>query len=204
VNSALRALSRFEGIGRLVLLTHGPVGADRWPVLLAESMRHHAVLGQSVYSPDEVRAACELPGTERLQVPGNVLDHRAIRARGNSSVFLDVRSIYLQGVLLEDPQRADLRAPGSAGIAAAVQSAAAALDTAVAPLLVASMLSVIAPGDRLVIGVHDVTELGVLPAAFEIPDDTVQRFQEEVGYLTDDPGFSFILDPRRWPTQPAG
>jgi hypothetical protein len=119
-------------------------------------------------------------------------------------VFLDVRSIYLQGVLLEDPQRAELRAPGSAGIAAAVQSAAAALDTAAAPLLVASMLGMIAPGDRLVIGVHDVTELGVLPVAFEIPDDTIQRFQEEINYLTDDPALSCILDPRRWSTQLVG
>lgn len=202
--SAHTALSRFEGIGRLVLLTHGPVGADRWPALLAASMRHHAVVGQSVYLPDEVRAACELHGAERLQVPGNVLDHRAIRARGNSPVFLDVRSIYLQGVLLDDPQRADRRVPGSAGIAAAVQAAAAALDTAVAPLLVASMLSVIAPGDRLVIGVDDVTELGVLPAAFEIPDDTVQQFQEQIGYLAEDPAYSFMLDPRGWPTLPAG
>lgn len=202
--SADGALSRFEGIGRLVLLTHGAVGADRWPALLAASMRHHALVGQSVYTTDEVRAACELPGMERLQVPGNVLDHRAIHARGSSSVFLDVRSIYLQGVLLEDPQRADLRVPGSAGIVAAIRSAAAALDTAVAPLLVASMLSVISPGDRLVIGVHDVTELGVLPAAFEIPDATVRRFQEEIGGHTEDPGFNFILDPRRWSTQLVG
>lgn len=201
--TAHMALSRFEGTARLVLLTHGPVGADRWPAFLAAARRHRAVVGQSVYSPDEVRAACELPGAERLQVPGNVLDHRAIRARGNSTVFLDVRSIYLQGVLLEEPQRADMRVPGSAGIAAAVHSAAAVLDTAVAPLLVASMLRVIAPGDRLVIGVDDVTELGVLPAAFEIPDATVQQFQEEIGHLADDPAFGFIRDPRRWPPEPA-
>ena len=202
--SAHRALTRFEGIRRLVLLTHGSVGPDRWPALLAESMRHHAVAGQSVYSADEVRAACELPGAERLQVPGNVLDHRAIQARGNSSVSLDVRSIYLQGVLLEDPQQAELRVPGSAGIAAAIRSAAAALGTAVAPLLVASMLRVIAPGDRLVIGVHDVAELGVMPAAFEISDDTVQQFREEINYLTGDPALDFILDPRRWSTQLVG
>jgi aryl-alcohol dehydrogenase-like predicted oxidoreductase len=202
--SAHRALARFDGIRRLVLLTHGSVGADRWPVLLAASAAHHAVIGQSVYSADEVRAACELTGVERLQVPGNVLDHRAIRARGSSPVSLDVRSVYLQGVLLEDPQHAELRVPGSAGIAAAIQSAASALETSVAPLLVASMLSVIAPGDRLVIGVHDVAELGVLPAAFEIPADTVKRFKEEIRYLSEDPALAFVLDPRRWSAQLVG
>jgi hypothetical protein len=202
--SAHLALSRFGGIRRLVLLTHGSVGADRWPAVLAAATKHHAAAGQSVYSADEVRAACELAGAERLQVPGNVLDSRAIRARGNSSVFLDVRSIYLQGVLLEDPRQAELRVPGSAGIVTAIQAAAAALNTAVGPLLVASILRMIGPGDRLVIGVHDVTELGVLPAAFEIPDDTVQQFREEINYLMEDPALSFILDPRQWSSQLVG
>jgi hypothetical protein len=87
---------------------------------------------------------------------------------------------------------------------AAIQAAAAALDTAVGPLLVAGMLRVIGPGDRLVVGVHDVTELGVLPAAFEIPEDTVQRFREDINYLMDDPALSFILDPRQWSSQLVG
>lgn len=198
VNSALRALSRFEGIGRLVLLTHGAVGADRWPALLAASMRHHAVLGQSVYSAAEVRAACELPGVERVQVPGNILDHRAIQERKDASVSLDVRSIYLQGVLLEDPQQAELRAPGSGKFVGAVHSAAASLETGLAPLLIACMLEAIRADDRLVIGVDNMSELDSLPAAFEIPDDTVKAFQKRVGGLADDPALSLFLDPRRW------
>jgi aryl-alcohol dehydrogenase-like predicted oxidoreductase len=196
--SADKALSRFDGIGHLVLLTHGAVGADRWPVLLAASGRHNAAVGQSVYLPAEVRAACELPGVERLQVPGNILDHRAVPSRQDASVSLDVRSIYLQGVLLEDPQQAELRAPGSGKFVAAVHSAAAMLDTGLAPLLIASMLKTIRAGDRLVIGVDNVSELDSLPAAFEIPDDTVEEFQKRVGRLADDPALSTFLDPRSW------
>lgn len=75
--------------------------------------------------------------------PGNALDQRAIRARSSSAVLLDVRSVYVQGLLPEDPKRADSRAPGSGGVTAAVQAAAAVLDTDLAPLLIASMLKVI-------------------------------------------------------------
>lgn len=200
---AHRALSRFSGAGRLVLLTHGAVAGDRWPAFLAASSAHRAAVGQSVYSADEVSAACALPGTRRLQVPGNVLDPRAIRARGSSEVLLDVRSVYLQGLLLDDPKLADARVPGSAGVVAAVQTAAAALVTGLAPLLIASMLRVIRAGDRLVIGVDNVSELDVLPAAFQIPDDTVEEFQKSIRGIADDPASSILLDPRTWPAPSA-
>lgn len=187
-----------------MLLTHGAVTADRWPAFLAVSAALGAVVGQSVYSADEVSAACALPRMGKLQVPGNVLDPRAIRARGNSAVPLDVRSVYLQGVLLEAPKLADARAPGAAGITAAVQAAAAALDTNLASLLIASMLKVIRRGDRLVIGVDSVSQLDVIPAAFEIPDDIVQEFQTRVARLAADPALTISLDPRSWPVPPPG
>ena len=100
--------------------------------------------------------------------------------------------------MLEDTQAADARAPGSAGVVAAVQAAAAMLDTGVAPLLIASVLKVLRAGDRLVIGVDDVSELESLPAAFEIPDETVQEFRKRVVGLADDPASSNFLDPRNW------
>jgi len=197
--SADTALSRFDGLSRVALLTHGAVEADHWPAVIAATTRHRAKPGQSVYSPAEVKAACGLPGIERLQVPGNVLDQRSILARGSASVFLDVRSVYLQGVLLDDPDTADLRAPGAGGISAAVQAAAAALDTGLAALLVACVLRIIGPGDRVVIGVDDVSELEALREAFEIPDDTVGQFQKTVSHLAGDPALGRILDPRQWP-----
>jgi hypothetical protein len=186
-----------------VLLTHGFVSVDRWPSVLAAATRHEATPGQSVYSPEEVRAACALPGVRRLQVPGNILDRRAILARGTASVFVDVRSIYLQGVLLDDPGTADLRAPGAAGISAALQEAASALDTSLAPLLVASMLALLSPGDRVVIGVDDEAELEAIRQAVEIPGETVEQFQKDISHIAADPAVSHILDPRQWP-QPAG
>src|SRR5687767_14601196 len=199
--NADNALSRFHGIRRLVLLSHGAVGADRWPVLIAAAKRHGSSPGQSVYSAGEVRSACELPGVEKLQVPGNILDNRAIAARRDASVNLDVRSIYLQGILLEDSEQADQRAPGSGKFVAAVHSAAADADTPLAPLLIASMLTTIRASDRLVIGVDHVSELDSLPAAFDISDDTLREFQKRVGSLADDPTVSTFVDPRDWTPQ---
>jgi aryl-alcohol dehydrogenase-like predicted oxidoreductase len=197
--SAEVALARFDGVGRVVLLTHGAVAANEWPAVVAAATKHRAKPGQSVYSAAEVKAACALPRIERLQVPGNVLDQRAMLARGSSSVSIDVRSVYLQGVLLDDPDAADLRAPGAGVIAAAVQAAAAALDTPLAALLVASVLRIIGPGDRVVIGVDDASELEALREAFEIPDETVGEFQKTVSHLAADPALGRILDPRQWP-----
>lgn len=197
--SADAALSRFEGIGKIVLLTHGAVAADHWPGVVAATTRRRARPGQSVYSPAEVKAACDLPGIERLQVPGNVLDQRAILARGSSVVCLDVRSVYLQGVLLDDPETADLRVPGAGRIAEALQAAAAAVGWSLAALLVASVLTIVGPRDRVVVGVDAASELEAMREAFEIPGATVGQFQKMVGHLSADPALGPILDPRTWP-----
>lgn len=197
--NAESALSRFAGVRDLVLLTHSPVGRDLWPVVLRACSEHHAAAGQSVYTASEVRAVADFPDTERIQVPGNVFDRRAIMARGARAVPLDVRSIYLQGVLLEDPESAELRAPGARRLSAAVQSAAARVNLKVAPLLIASMLRGIAPRDRLVIGVDDASELAVLPKAFEISYKAADQFTDEVHAVVGNDSLDAVLDPRRWP-----
>jgi aryl-alcohol dehydrogenase-like predicted oxidoreductase len=197
--SADAALARFEGIGRVVLLTHGAVDAMHWPAVIAVSTKHRAKPGQSVYTPIEVKAACSLPGIERLQVPGNVLDQRAILARGSAAVSLDVRSVYLQGVLLDNPETADVRAPGAGSISVRLRTAAASLGSSLPALLVASVLRMIGPGDRVVIGVDDASELEPLREAFELPGNTVGQFQQALSTLAADPATARILDPRQWP-----
>ena len=195
------ALARFEGTRKLTLLSHGAVGPDAWTGLLAASARHGAAAGQSVYSADEVRAACDLAGVDRIQVPGNVLDNRAMDARGNTSVPLDIRSVYLQGLLLEKPGDADARVPGSGRIVEAIGTAAAALEVALAPLLVASMLAALGRSDRLAIGVDSEADLSVLPTAFEIPGDTVREFESRIRGTAEEAREGEMLDPRQWHKQ---
>jgi len=197
--SARSALSRFAGIPQLLLLTHGAVGKDEWSIVLTACRRHHAQAGQSVYTEAEVKAVVDLPDMERIQVPGNVFDRRAIMARGARAVPLDVRSVYLQGVLLENPESAELRAPGAGRLSAAAQTAAARLDLELAPLLIASMLRRIAPRDRLVIGVDDAAELDVLPKAFEISHDAAHQFADEIDAVVGNDSLDEVLDPRGWP-----
>jgi aryl-alcohol dehydrogenase-like predicted oxidoreductase len=200
--SANNALSRFEGVRHLTVLSHGAVGANLWPALLAVSARLNASAGQSVYSSVEVRAACDLPDIEKVQAPGNVFDKRAILARGARAVSLDLRSVYLQGVLLEDPKSAELRAPGSGKLSAVVRNAAAALGVEVAPLLIASMVRSMAPRDGLVIGVDDVSELDALPKAFELSVPIVDQFRDEIEAVATDKTLEVVLDPRQWPRSP--
>jgi hypothetical protein len=197
------ALSRFAGISDLLLLTHGAVDSDSWPIVVDACSSQDAAAGQSVYTGAEVRAVSDLPDMDRVQAPGNVFDKRAILARGARAVPLDVRSIYLQGVLLEDPRSAELRAPGAGRLSAAVQNAAARLDLEAAPLLIASMLRFIAPRDRLVIGVDDASELDLVPKAFDIDDSTVRQFLSEIDDVNKNDELDEVLDPRQWPKSRA-
>jgi aryl-alcohol dehydrogenase-like predicted oxidoreductase len=193
------ALSRFAGVSDLLLLSHGAVGRELWLVLVYACDSRDAAAGQSVYTAAEVRAVADLPDMERVQVPGNVFDNRAILARGARAVPLDVRSVYLQGVLLEDPKTAELRAPGAGRLAALVRNAAARLNIEVAPLLIAGMLRRIAPRDRLVIGVDDAEELDILPRAFEIAHDAAHQFTDEIDLIVGNDSLDTVLDPRLWP-----
>lgn len=202
--SAGVALSRFDQVGDLTLLTHGAVDADEWDAVREVAARHGAFGGQSVYTAEEVRAACQLPRTSRVQAPGNVIDTRAVSARGESTVPLDVRSVYLQGVLLQAPGSAESRAPGAFRLVTALQAAAAAVRVPLAVALVASVLRMLRVGDRVVLGVDNESQLAVLSRVLEVSDDVIDDFREAARSLTGDVDCEAILDPRRWPMDDAG
>lgn len=196
------ALSRFRDIPRKTLMTHGFVRADRWPAVLEACSRHEAAAGQSIYTGEEVQAALRLDELRKLQVPGNVLDSRAIDAREKKSpVTLDVRSVYLQGVLLETPEAAEARAPGSGRFVSTIHAEAAAVAADPAPLLIAATLAILRSGDRLVIGVDSVGELDAVRDAFELSSEAVQSFCNRVRTLRDDASAGHFLDPRSWSPQ---
>ncbi|MEO7219588.1 MAG: aldo/keto reductase [Gemmatimonadaceae bacterium] len=200
---AQAALSRFEGTGNVVLLTHGFADTDEWSTVLAVAERNGAAAGQSVYGADEVRMACALAGVDRVQAPGNVLDARALTSRGNAPTALDIRSVYLQGLLLDPPDHADIRAPGAGSITRCLQTAAAAMGSDLAPLLIACVLQTMRPGDRVVLGVDDVPQLDVLPIALDISASTVSEFRAAILDVASDQAMELILDPRRWPAEGA-
>lgn len=63
-------------------------------------------IGVSVYSPEMAEHAVQCEGLNLIQYPANVLDHRFDKfafSRKSAGLKLQVRSIYLQGLLLMNP-----------------------------------------------------------------------------------------------------
>jgi aryl-alcohol dehydrogenase-like predicted oxidoreductase len=192
------AVSRFSGIANdVTLLTHGAVGGDAWAGFRDAAEAAGARCGQSVYEPGEVRAAVAQGGVALVQAPGNVFDDRALAARSEFAVPLDLRSVFLQGALLEDPEAADARAPGTGPLVRAVRRAASEAGTRLDAMLVASMLARCGARDRIVLGVDSPEELEVIPAGLAVQPATVAAFvaalaQQAVPF----PGR--VADPRNW------
>jgi len=195
---AAGAIRRFTGCASVTLLSHGACDAALWEVLLSVCERLGAIPGQSVYGEAEVRAAVHCRRIGRVQAPANVFVHGAFRGRGSSPVPLDLRSVYLQGVLLDDPLAADLRVRGGGALASAVRQAAATVGTDPAVLLGASVLRVAGPDDRIVVGVDRAEELDVLREMASMPERHVLEFEELLADALPGPVRTGVLDPRTW------
>jgi aryl-alcohol dehydrogenase-like predicted oxidoreductase len=195
--AAVRAATvRFRDVADVTVLSHGSVDDDGWSKLSEAAAACGSKAGVSVYSAAEVKTSTARRGVTRVQVPGNVFDVRAITARASTGVPLDVRSVFLQGVLLEEPNDAEARAPGAKGAAMAVRSAADDVGYPIVPLLIASVLSRCDSGDRVVLGADTPVQIAEFGAAFEVPDSAVRSFVDLVSA-------SFVpterlLDPRQW------
>ena len=207
------AVRRFSGVASLTLLTHGSAPRSTWLRLRAEANARGVEAGESVYGPDEVTRAVARPGTARVQAPGSAIDGRALAARGGARVPLDLRSVYLQGVLLDGPEAAEARIAGAGRVAAAVRAAASEEGEPAAALLAAAALRMGRPGDRIVVGVDHPRELTPLARAVVLAggpeggpgSEVIGRFRARVALSLVPADIERLLDPRRWraPDQPA-
>ncbi len=104
-------VERLEGI-----FFHREKCLDLWNTGLGEivsdiaASQKSAKVGISVYSPQRAFEALEKNGIDCVQVPTNILDHRFEQTgvfdraqKAGKKVF--IRSIYLQGLLLLDPEK---------------------------------------------------------------------------------------------------
>ena len=192
------ALDRFDGARRRTLLTHGPADAAAWSVIRATAEDMAAEAGESVYTAEDVSEALAHEGISRIQAPGNVFDSAPLGARGISRIPLDLRSVYLQGTLVEPPDSAERRAPGAGRLARAVQAAATEVGVAPGALLIGAMLRRLRSGDRLVIGADAAEQIRELTQGVALTQATAERFEARVHALvpgTIDPS---TLDPRTW------
>jgi len=199
-DSLRAAVDRFEGAASRTILTHGSVDEAVWTEVIRLAKIRDVSVGQSVYSSSEVRSAVRCPGISRIQAPGNLLDDSVIEARGHAAVSLDIRSVFLQGLLLDSPDVAEKRVPGAGVVASAVASAALETRERADVMLVASMLARLHQGDRLVIGADDPQQLDALAAAQSVSAERVRAFVAAFDEQCPRSIDANILDPRRWPT----
>jgi glutamate-1-semialdehyde 2,1-aminomutase/spore coat polysaccharide biosynthesis protein SpsF len=192
------AIETFRRVASLTVLSHDMVNGKAWQTFVGVAEERGAVVGQSVYSVEEAGAVLKLPDLGRLQVPGNVFDRDVIDACGDASIPFDIRSVFLQGVLLETPEVAEARVAGAGQLARGVHSASSQVGEPPAVMLAAAVLALCRPGDRLVLGVDSPEQLQFVARAASVPPSTVEAFVERAQRGIALPVSRAVLDPRRW------
>lgn len=119
-------------------------------------------IGVSIYEPDEALQAVSL-GIDMVQIPYNALDFRLDESgfftqAKNNRVEVYARSAFLQGLLLMNPDDAEMRVKGSGTLIAEFQKIVAGYGFS--PLEGAMLYSLSHPGiDYVVFGVDTVAQL---------------------------------------------
>lgn len=197
-SAVARAVARFPDVATCTVMTHGAIEAAAFSVFRHAAERVGALPGASVYEAREV-VAMATAGARRIQAPVNIFDTRQRGAAWGCGVPLDGRSVFLQGVLLERPEEAEARAPGTGRMADAVQRAASAAGIPPAIALLASALRELHAHDRVVVGVDQPEELEAIVSAVAVDADALSGFlrawAEAVGSWRPD---DRSLDPRTW------
>jgi hypothetical protein len=129
----------------------------------------------------------------------NVVDRRQLSAANAAGIPFDARSVYLQGVLLDEPEAAESRVAGGGRLAKAVHDAAHRAGISPAVGLLGGALAALGPRDRLVVGVDTPSELEVFVDAASAPAELVRAFVSAMAAAVPvsdiPPG---LLDPRTW------
>lgn len=197
-DSIERVCNRFTGAASVMVLTHGAVSRSRFERFNSICQELGLTAGQSVYSAEEVEQAAQ-SGALRVQAPVNVLDLRQLHASRRSGIPIDARSVFLQGVLVDDPELAERRVQSIGSIVRELQDLARDCGATPADVLFAAVINLLEPNDRAVLGVESPDQIDVVPRALALPKERVDRFLTAVHAMrsraTSEPR---ILDPRRW------
>lgn len=157
-----------------------------------------ARLGASIYTPHELTHAMERDAIAAVQLPANLLDRRvspALRERAASrDKLLFVRSVFLQGALLSDPEALEGRVAGLGAYVAQIARLAAELGRSRTELALQWVRS-LSHITGVVVGVDSEDHLKQLIAAWSQPrlsSDEVDRIHQLP------PAPDHIVDPRSW------
>lgn len=120
VTFVLNAISQTQkrlGDCLITLLFHcsedlqGDRGEIIWQAAAQAILGTNVRLGVSCYSPGELLELCRLFPIKVAQLPGNALDQRLRKSGLLSDVEIHLRSVFLQGTLLNDPEKAARHLP---------------------------------------------------------------------------------------------
>jgi aryl-alcohol dehydrogenase-like predicted oxidoreductase len=155
--------------------------------------REQVAFGASCYEPQTLLALRATGPVSIAQLPASVLDQRvpqALRA-AVSGTEVHLRSVFLQGLLLMNPQQANTRLPAATASLkrwhAWVQTKG--LDPIVAALAVAKSFSA---ASKIVVGVETCAQFDAIAAAWgrALPTPAPQLAESDLS----------VIDPRRWKT----
>lgn len=207
VASELRSsLERLKAHQLTAWLAHHPgsvlgPGAPVWEAMREEQARGRVgSIGVSVYSPEEVRRALELPGIGAIQLVLNLLDTRVLRERVLAScvaqgITVFARSAFLQGVFALDestlPQRLHFLREPLSHLRRMLAEYNLTPTTAAIPFVLSRPEI-----DYLVLGVDGVEQLktNLLLAERPFPPELTERLLQQFATLD-----AHLLEPRYWP-----
>lgn len=201
---AINSLERL-GVKKLHgLMLHREQQLDLWSEGLGHSMMNLKMKGYvdwcgvSVYSPEAAQVALETDGVDVIQLPTNILDRRFEEAGVFSKAeslgkTIYIRSVFLQGLLLMNPETAEAKVKGSGAPLAALRDVA---HTSGLPLNVLCMGAMARryPRSRVLFGAETVGQVADNIASWSVPvSDRVMKQIESI--RSDD---AAVLDPSRW------
>jgi aryl-alcohol dehydrogenase-like predicted oxidoreductase len=157
--------------------------------------------GASLYRPDIGLQLIETVPVSALQVPGSLVDDRfqragVLTAAKAAGVAVFVRSIFLQGALLMEPEKLAENLNALAGPLSAVREFARKHGRTPIEVLILAMRDM--PGvSSLVVGVERATQLPPLAAAIRarpLDETELEALRRIVGQLPD-----HVINPSAWP-----
>jgi aryl-alcohol dehydrogenase-like predicted oxidoreductase len=200
-----QSLERLRSPRLWALLLHRSEWLDRWDRGLGEALQDARdkgmlrYLGVSVYTVEEAERALAHPSIDVVQVPCNAWDQRMHRegvfdqARERDKLCF-VRGIYLQGLMVLDPDEAERRLPGSGPVCRRWRETAARFGTRPFEVCVRFAKGLHLP---LVVGMDSSWHLEEACAALKLPPLTEKEMEvvhDEMSPLLHE----HILNPTLW------
>ena len=188
------------------VLLHREAWLDQWQEGVRDSFERlkqsglTEYVGVSVYSPEKAIQAVQTAGIDLVQLPSSILDRRfekagVFRAAAADGTRLFVRSVFLQGLLLADPEETPPEMAFCRGALAQLAHFRRKTGLSAHELALAYVRDAY-PEAAVVFGVETVEQLrrNVVSWGAKNGDALVRSVQTQLADIAAD-----VVDPRQWP-----